>query len=522
MSDRPWRAWSQWAGRRSVEPTVFTVHVQRDTKESGALTYGDWQWAAEDGDRLSGSHANPCPQLLRRMWDQRESLIVLTDALPALLWLYPFRGYWQRCGWEMAWWVLRDPPVQITMRRGQQRCHIVSAPTLLPRWRARPPYRHDATGLLADVLAWRDTLSANGLAPLRPTMSALARQSLSACRGPDTLLRGKAGVWHDLAGECSLTGFLALPSGPGTYPDCVALDIRGAYRRIMERDDLPCGPSSTGRAPSVRRLHTLATTVPTIARVTVHDAHGRIPRPRPQRTKWTPWRGTTTLAGPELVRALELDAVTHCHHACTYIPGAPTRNLAQRLDAIRTVHSRAGWDNGGALIKALTTRLYGVLAQPKRQWEPVGECDPSIFAQWSEYSYGSHERHDYRAYEGVVERDTPNGWPPLAAPWLSAHIASQCRVWLMELIGAAAGGCRYADTDCLIVTRKAAPLVYSWAAAKGEYELHIEAEGDLVLRKPKIYTIGDKISHAGYQHDGSLNIDRLTIERQPSASLILK
>lgn len=521
MSRYPYAAWRLWDGRRWPQLSLLCLAVNRKERSLQVAEPGAWAVVGEKWTRpLEGGHLGA---YTIQDWAcaQDEGLIVADDAAAALVLMRAFEIETPWRGWERKWWILRDPPVHVVMARGKQRCHIVSAQSIWPKWAAWGEPVERAKVLRRDIMWWRDTLAANGLGPLRPSMSMQARQALSLSRSEDTLLQGPEGKHHTLAGECSLMGMQLMPRGPGTWKSCVALDLQSCYPTVMATRDLGCGPASTARKVSVDRLLHLVYERPVIARVKLNRD---IPRWMQRRTRAgaaAPEPGWTTLATPELRTALAADAIEEVGRTCTYIPGKPLEAVAKRLLALRETQNAIDMKDGRHMAKALANRIYGSLSQPKRKWIEVGTTHGLEVAEWSEYEYRTHRRRDYRAEGGKVYEATETGWPRLSAPWVSAHIASWGRVWLDQLCAVAGESLVYADTDGLIVERDAAPKLAVYAEANLPAKLVLEEEGDCTIHAPRRYEIGKRIRQSGTKLVQVLNANERTITRQSTAQSIL-
>lgn len=521
LSKYPYAAWRLWDGRRYPQLPMLCLAVNRKERSLAVAEPGEW---AMHGDKLTNGETWHSPA---RWWPEfyadsnPETLIVADDAAAALVMMGIFEEPCGWDGWERKWWILRDPPVHVVMAKGKQRCHIVSAQSIWPKWAAQGSPRTRARQLHHDLTWWRDTLHANGLGPLRPSMSMQARQALSLSRSEDTLLQGPEGLHHALAGECSLRGMQLMPRGPGTWKDCYALDLRSCYPSIMAHRDLGCGPASTARTVSMDRLLQLVYRQPTIARVKLNVPVPKSMQRRIQIVAAAPDPGWTTLATPELRTALHAGAIEKIGRVCTYIKGKPLQAVAKRLLALRDVQKAVGTEDGRHLAKALANRIYGSLSQPKRSWMEIGEAHSNKVAEWSEYVYRTHQQLNYRAEGGKVYMATESGWPRLSAPWASAHIASWGRVWLDELCAVAGDALVYADTDGLIVERHGLAKVVAHAEANLPAMLTLEAEGTCTVHAYRRYEIGDRVRQSGTKLVQVLDAKEHTITRQSTAQSII-
>lgn len=522
MSKYPWKAWRLWDGRRWPQLALLVLAVNRRERSLAVAEPAQWAQLEEGWGHAQTASGHNTWHPTPLVEESPETLIVADDAAAAvaLLGVFDDDGPWQ--GWQRKWWILRDPPVHVVMQRGDQRCHIVSAQSVWPRWAMQGSPAQRAWMLRQDILWWRDTLAANGLGPLRPSMSMQARQALSLSRGEATLLQGPESEHHRIAGRCSLTGGMRMPYGPGTYTDCVALDIKSCYPTIMATCEQGCGPASQARSMTVERLRELTRRQPVIADVRVDTTDDRWPKrrsgdwPQPRFGNWT------TLATPELDLALSFGAIFEVGRTCTYIPGKPLQAFAERLLGVREAHTGLESSDGRALAKALANRVYGSLAQPKREWAEVGEAVNDKVAEWSEYAYGTHRRTDYRAEGGKVYKAVHAGWPRLSAPWVSAHIASQARVWLWNLCELAGGNLIYADTDGVIVQEEGAAALVEWANLVCPFNLQVEAQGDCTIYAPRRYEIGGRKRESGTKQVQVLDANEHTVTVQSTAQSIVR
>lgn len=510
------RQWYRSGRTGNSEPYLITVATERERLDEHHDGLKRFTVQTEGGDAWQGRLPNA--ELIDHLsWPNADTIVVVDDALPGLIATEALLPCWQERGWKLTWWIVRDPPVMITLTKGDTNIRIVSWDTILPKVPKGNAAGHNANSMMHRLCWWRDTLHVAGLGRMMATMTAQCRRALGAWRGPSPLLIGAPSPYHDIAGECSLTGYATMPQGRGRWRDCVALDIKGCYATIMQRDGLPIAGDARGRTPSVATLWRNVTTRPCIARVTVSDHHGRIPPRRGERARWLPWHGETTLAGPELHTALTRGVVDSCQYCAAFVPGKPLATYAAHINALRTLHKTLGDSIGDGAMKMLGNRIYGALGAYRRKWRDLGPAADGIVAQWSEYDAATRAKLDYRVWNGRLWLDEQIGWPRPSAPWLSAWIASQARAWMTALVAAAGSKCYYADTDGLIVHSSAVDDVMAVASSAAAYDIAIEGEGTLHVEAVKRYQLGKRIRASGYNTDGALLLTDAKIDRRPSA-----
>lgn len=163
-------------------------------------------------------------------------------------------------------------------------------------------------------------------------------------------------------------------------------------------------------------------------------------------------RFVTTLAGPELLDALEHGRIKAWYKLATYQTHDCLRSYAEALYEFRCKAEESGNSGLEQVAKRLLVCLPGKFGQRDRRWNLCDVCgDCVMYGTWP----GTDEEGmpcKYRAIAGIVQRDEELGWSADSVPSLAAWITSAGRVRLLRVIRVAGWQhVHYCDTDSLIV-----------------------------------------------------------------------
>jgi len=165
-------------------------------------------------------------------------------------------------------------------------------------------------------------------------------------------------------------------------------------------------------------------------------------------------RFTTTLAGPELGRAVSAGVVTHWHRWRRFVLDWLLRPYGQALWKERVRLESAGNPFLSHLVKAMLARLHGKFSQKASRWELRPKMHAAeAFSQWWVHSVSTGITRRYRSVGWDVQEEVDAGDAPHCFPAISAWVTSYAREWLRGWIEIA--GYRnvlYVATDSLIVT----------------------------------------------------------------------
>jgi len=206
------------------------------------------------------------------------------------------------------------------------------------------------------------------------------------------------------------------PSRYGSIPGPVSLfDVRSLYPWLLASQVYPVKLLRWGKHYGLRQIEGLLTCRCVVARVTLSARRPEYPCKWDGRIRFPVGPVTTTLAGPELHRALRDDEIRTVHEAAIYTQGRPFREtlttlLELRQDARR--RENPAWEE---CVKLLSNSLSGKFAQRRGAW--VARPLARVPITWGEHvsinaATGIVTR--YRVTAGLVEQwveDTLGGRP---------------------------------------------------------------------------------------------------------------
>ena len=256
---------------------------------------------------------------------------------------------------------------------------------------------------------------------------------------------------------------LRMTAGANTLSGPVYLiDVRSMYPSLLASSDYPTKLISVRQVTGPSGLSDILSCLEAVARVRVVPRENRYPLKGPDRVDYPARSFVTTLAGPELRRALGCGEITHVYDCSVYERGRPWAAAAgelieMRLDAKRSLDIRHE-----QFVKLLTNAATGKLAQASYRWEdrpsksPPPNPDtghPLRWGKWLESDPHSARAAQLRAIAGltqerVIDEPRRGGLP---ASW--AYLVSYGRCLIQKLVALA--GVKESlscDTDGLWVT----------------------------------------------------------------------
>lgn len=262
-----------------------------------------------------------------------------------------------------------------------------------------------------------------------------ARLERDACHG------GRASVWYYghvcPRGRGDRTRDLPFPKSP--YPPlrgpAVRLDVRSMYPSILRDGEFPVSKLFIRENIDVEELRVLLTHYSCVARVTVSAPHAWYPHRSSGRVLFPTGEFTTTLASPELLRAVSDGSVRFVHEVATYVRGRPYLRAASELIDMRDAAPGGRDGPFGTFVKLLANSMTGRLAMRGGQWVPRKDVYPR--EQWGEWLDGNTTDKTvtrFRARAGLVwelVRD-PSGPGTLTAGY--AHVTSYGRLMMRGII----------------------------------------------------------------------------------------
>jgi hypothetical protein len=164
-------------------------------------------------------------------------------------------------------------------------------------------------------------------------------------------------------------------------------------------------------------------------------------------------RFTTTLAGPELLDALQHGRIKQWHKLAYYEVDYALQSFGRSIYPMRDQIQDSCAGQIESVVKQILVSLPGKMGQRQRFWD---RCE----SEWSDVAWGEWWGRDlagnpckYRSIAHTVYRDTVGGFAKDAVPAIAAWITSAGRMKLLEAMRTAGRSeVLYVDTDGLIVT----------------------------------------------------------------------
>lgn len=164
----------------------------------------------------------------------------------------------------------------------------------------------------------------------------------------------------------------------------------------------------------------------------------------------------TTLCGPEILLAMEHDALLRCERLAFYTGRPIYGRWVRDLYAARMKARQDKREPTEKCIKSILNASFGKWAQRSRRWEDVPDriC-PWPFYQWFEPGKDEDDPEQWRSFAWNVQRMVIQGETGESCPAITAYINSLGRVRLWQLIQTAGkGNVYYYDTDSLICNER--------------------------------------------------------------------
>lgn len=221
---------------------------------------------------------------------------------------------------------------------------------------------------------------------------------------------------------------------PAQTGGLVHYDVASMYPTILAREVFPEHLLYVRHAPPLERIAEELTYRCVIADVTLRTERAEYPVRTEERVVYPVGEFRTTLAGPELARAIAEGAVTQVHRSTSYRPGRPFQSAAQSLLKLRQDARQMGDPVWELLVKSLSNAFAGKLAQRKFNWHKTDKKAPAV--SWGEWATAPDDRTQarrYRAMGGLVweRQDVPHHGRPLASCF--AYLTSYGRELLRHL-----------------------------------------------------------------------------------------
>lgn len=233
-----------------------------------------------------------------------------------------------------------------------------------------------------------------------------------------------------------------------------------------------------------------------VARVKVQTRRHTYPTTHDEERYWAQGRFWTTLAGPELLRAVDAGEICGWGPIAAYERGKLFTKFVQFFWKERLAAWHRRDKSGMAIAKMLLNALPGKFAQQTERWEDSGET--VYVPRWGVFPIvtdGVPAKLLRRVVAGYVQLEQVPGETQDSFPAITAYVNSYARVRLAELRAiAGSGNVFYQDTDSLHVS------------PAGMQNLDLAGElGDGFLGKLRLVTTAERVVYRGvkdYTWDG--------------------
>lgn len=269
------------------------------------------------------------------------------------------------------------------------------------------------------------------------------------------------------------------------------LDVRSLYPFVMRTNPFPCRLKSVGRNLTVHELEALALVDGVIADVEVSTSRHTYPVRIGKQTTFAFGRFRTSLAGPELIRALRSGHVISVGIVASYDLRIMFRKYVDRLWELRCKNASEGNDAMDSVCKCLLNSLYGKFAQRIGEWVDDKSIEPPIpWGQWQEECPATGQPLTYRSIGGNAQRKGDEEDSPHTFVAISAYCTAYAREY-MRMLRSVAGQQQvlYQHTDSL----HCLPQGYQRLIESG----YVDGE---VLGKLRLVELGDEGEYWGVNH----------------------
>lgn len=300
-------------------------------------------------------------------------------------------------------------------------------------------------------------------------------------------------------------------AGPGEGP-YYHLDVRSLYPFVMRNNNYPCNRVDSEVGPSVAKLALRMKTLDAIASVRINCSDEEFPMRRDGCLTYCTGTYVTTLAGPELRRALACGAVASVGWALFYATGPIFRDWVDYWWERRKKAINSSDSVDSLACKLVMNSLSGKFAQKPGRWvdREAGECMyASGWGHW--YRQSADGYHEYRAIGGNVQRWEDGGTTEYGFPAISAFITAYGREYMLTLRRTAgARAVLHQATDSLIVTRAGYERLCEAGYVGGADLGTLKVEGtttDGAVYGPNWYECDGVVTRAGWWGGAELGID---------------
>lgn len=289
----------------------------------------------------------------------------------------------------------------------------------------------------------------------------------------------------------SSTLFDGSPRGPFHL-----IDARSFYAAVCTFCELPIACVESHLEAFPKPMPRDESSIECIAAVTINSTHDAFPTRIKDRFAMATGEFTTTLAGPELQRAVLRGVVIKTHAWQRYRLSQPLRWYAEGLWKQRMLAESEGDQVKSALCKAMMARLHGKFLQRNQKWSLLpGRTHPIAWDHWYQIDATTRKHREFRTIGYDVQIKDDGGDAKYAFPALAAFVTAHGREWLRHWVRVA--GERhvlYVSTDSLIVDDVGLQTMtergFIYPTGVGSLRV-VHSSADIEIRGVNNYTMGD-------------------------------
>lgn len=306
--------------------------------------------------------------------------------------------------------------------------------------------------------------------------------------------------------------------GHGNYQGkCALWDIRSAYPWAVITHELPSTLAKYCESVTLEELVELTKTYYCVARVSYSHGGADVPQRVGLVPRYLEAGNNVPVHHPELLRLLDLNAITHVGPVAAYERGQELKRTVDRLLEIRQVQAKFKRSIREAITKSITNSWLGRLAcklAPLERVEsdflldddkPIPLIDPKAGTKVL-----------YRRIGGQTYRTVPEFILSRGSLVRAGAITAIVRDYLRALCEFAGWGHILAlATDSLLVDQVGHERLSALAATQtgGPGSLHLIEESDsCVVARQGVYRIGQKLAHQGIPAQALRGVGRLGVD----------
>ncbi len=319
--------------------------------------------------------------------------------------------------------------------------------------------------------------------------------------------------------------FQALQIGKIKASPIWRLDINSMYGNIMAKTELPYELRGYQNGCRTDKLEWLMKRYAVIAELTIQSHEPFFPIIENNKVKYPTGRYTSVFCTPEINYIMENCDIRKIGKIAWYRKYPILSDYAKYFMSLRQDYKITGNKGYEELAKLFVNSLYGKFGQYGYKDEIIGKCDPSLIKYEESYNATTKQKLNYLFYGGkirIIKREN-NAYNTFVA--IAAHITSQGRIQLWQLIKQAGlDNIYHVATDSLLVNETGLNNLHDKLDANKFGYLKIEDEiKRLVIKAPNDMVLDDKEKIKGISKKASkLDANTYEITAWPRFNTLLK